>query len=159
MKTSILIFFLGVAALAAGAADANLSELPESAKVSRCVLNSKDRTNDDTITLTSVPDLISNLQMVSISHTRAGVPAPGYSITIDCNAVVYILVNDIGNPTIPASWKKLDIKTEWQINSVKATDSIYAQYFTPGKVDIPGHDGKGDRYYGIPNVALIKPDK
>lgn len=141
------------------AVDANLSNLPQEAKVSRCVINGKDRTNDNTIVITAVPNLINNLQMVSIPYIKPGAPAPAYSITIDCPAVVYILVHDVGKPNIPKEWKKLDIKVELQVNSLKGTDSVYAQYFTAGKVEIPGHDGKEVKNYGLPNAVLIKPDK
>lgn len=156
-----LALLLAAAALACGATEAvNFCDLPEKAKVSHMAINSKNRTNDDTVTVTAVPPALDKLPMVSIPRGEPGKPGAGYSFTIDKPATVYILVADTGAPAIPPEWVKLEnTEVAWKVKNVTGKDFVYSRKFPAGKVEIPPHNGKGDKAYGLPNTALVKPVK
>jgi len=102
------------------------------------------------------PKTLEGLPCVTIARGETGAPAPGFAFAIDKPATVYLAVHDRGEANLPAGWEKTDMRVRWTAGARTAyTDTIYRKDFPAGKVEVPGHQGKGGNYYGIPNMAIV----
>lgn len=109
--------------------------------------------NSDKYKITNVPDKLIGSYFVTVPRGDGMKPASGYTFTVSNRSEVYLLVHDRGEPSIPAGWEKTSLKVTWE---GQYADTVYKRVFEPGKVIIPGHNGKLDNgYYGVPNAALV----
>ncbi|MBS1370335.1 MAG: hypothetical protein HPZ91_10310 [Lentisphaeria bacterium] len=150
-----MIGILGIvaAALAAGAADVQVSDLTGGAKTSEFKLYGKNRVANASFPVTALPAGLAGETLVSAPRGAANQAGAAYSVSIDRPAKVYLLVQDRGKPAIPEGWTKVPATVCWGDNY---TDTVYLKEFdAPGKVEVPAHDGKQQNNFGIPSALVI----
>lgn len=105
--------------------------------------------------VTRVPQKLSGLAHVAVRRGDYHEPAPPYSFVVDRDVVVYLSVDDRGDPRLGDGWRKTGMNLEW---GGSYTDSIYVKEFKKGRVDVPGNDveHKPDAY-GMPHLCFIEP--
>jgi hypothetical protein len=103
------------------------------------------------------PKTLEGLPCVTVGRGETNVPAPGYTFTVDKPVTVFLAVHDRGDAGLPAGWEKTDLRIKWQPGQGAAhTDTLYRKDFPAGKVEVPGHQGRAGRYFGIPNMAIVR---
>ena len=107
--------------------------------------------------LVKIPGSLLGLDYVTIARGDYTTEAPGYSFEVEQDVFVFLAIHDRGNPQLPGDWKKTDDKITWKTGDLTFTDTVYVKRFPKGLINIPGHNGKDGSYYGIPNMAIIKP--
>ncbi len=118
---------------------------PPASGVARC---------SEKFTLKDVPDELSGLAGVTIRRGDYHLPAPGYSFTVDRDVVVYLVVDDRGEPGLDGTWLKTGLEVGWE----GYVDSVYLREFKAGQIDVPARDVEhGPGAYPLPNMCFIKP--
>lgn len=146
--------------LPAAAADVKLSALTGGAKAAKMTLNGNQRNTNGPFLFTVIPEELKGLTIVTVPRGNMGKPGTAFSVTVNQPATVYLLVHDRGTATVPADWKKTNMKIHWRVGGEKYTDTVYEKQVKSGKVDAPAHNGKDKAgSYGIPNALVIKPAK
>lgn len=105
--------------------------------------------------VTRLPEKLARLARVTVRRGDYHEPASPYSFVVDHDVVVYLSVDDRGDPQPGDGWRKTDMKLEW---GGSYTDSIYVKEFAKGRVDVPGNGvahKPGD--YGLPHLSFIEP--
>ena len=103
----------------------------------------------------SYPDIFRNAQTVCLPRGNAFEPGRGFSFQIDRECDVYLIVHKRGKPDLPG-WTLTPIKAYWGIGATIANEEdVYKKHFKAGRVDIPPHNGKAGKLYGMPHAAVI----
>lgn len=104
---------------------------------------------------TSYPDIFRNARTVCLPRGSAFEPGRGFSFQIDRECDIYLIVHRRGKPDLPG-WTLTPIKTYWGIGATIANEEdVYKKHFKAGRVDIPPHNGKVGKLYGMPHAAVI----
>ena len=105
-------------------------------------------------TLKGLPDELRGMACVTIRRGDFHQPAPGYSFTVDRDVVVYLGVDDRGEPDLDDSWEATNMSLEWDGHS----DSVYVGRFKAGRVTVPARDAEhGPNAYPLPNICFVGP--
>ena len=104
---------------------------------------------------TSYPDIFRNARTVCLPRGSAFEPGRGFSFQIDRECDIYLIVHRRGKPDLPG-WTLTPIKTYWGIGATIANEEdVYKKHFKAGRVDIPPHNGRVGKLYGMPHAAVI----
>ncbi|NQU45252.1 glycoside hydrolase family 16 protein [bacterium] len=109
-----------------------------------------------TANYTSVPDQLLGSEAVivrRVSATEAPVP---WTLAVSQLVTVYLLVQERGDPGLPAEWEKTDMTATWKAGEHSYKDIVYRRDFEAGEVDIPTHQGKMGEWSAFPHVVIVK---
>ncbi|MBM4017440.1 MAG: FAD-dependent oxidoreductase [Planctomycetes bacterium] len=121
------------------------------------VLDAATTRCSDQFSLVERPKEWDGLTCVTIARGSTSAPAPAFAFEADKPVTVYLAVHERGDFKLPAGWEKTDLRVRWQPGTgAPHTDAVYRRDFPAGKVEIPGHTGFDGRYFGIPNMAVVR---
>ncbi|MCK4627826.1 MAG: chitobiase/beta-hexosaminidase C-terminal domain-containing protein, partial [Sedimentisphaerales bacterium] len=133
--------------------EVNISNLPQALGAATGLLSMDSLRCSDQYNFNELPSELLGFNYVSINRGDGMQPAPAYSVTVDMPVTAYLLLQDRGDPTIPADWQQAGITSRWLSDY---TDTIYWNNYPAGTVDIPGHDGIDYAgWYGVPCMAVV----
>jgi hypothetical protein len=105
--------------------------------------------------LTSLPDELAKIELVSAKRGDAGQPGLPYHFIVNQPVTVYLGVQDLGDAKLDPAWKKTDLTLGWD----GKTDAVYKREFPAGTVYIPAHPGGKDGKFGAPHLAFVQGSK
>ncbi len=145
---TVLMLGLSVAACAQDTQPL-LSGVPASHELITLERQAKRMTNQ-THVFTSVPEsLAGTLAVIPHRGPSTSEPGPGYTVTLERPAAVYLAVHKRGQPTIPEVWKPTGLTIGWGNHE----DDVYVRIAQAGEVAVPEHDGKAGGF-GVPHMLL-----
>ena len=110
--------------------------------------------SSDKFAIKELPDELRDLLSVTVRRGDYHQPAPGYSFTVDRDALVYLAVDDRGESGLDDTWQKTDLSLQWNGHS----DSVYVRPFKGGRVTVPARDVEhGPDAYPLPNMCFVGP--
>ncbi|NQT35870.1 MAG: hypothetical protein HQ581_00185 [Planctomycetes bacterium] len=105
--------------------------------------------------VTRLPRKLAGLAHVTVRRGDFHDPVPAYSFAVDRDVVVYLSVDERGDPRPGDGWRKTEMKLEW---GGTYTDSVYVKEFGKGRVDVPGNDVEHTPgAFGMPHLCFVEP--
>jgi len=115
--------------------------------------SSSIRRCSDKFAVTERPPELAGLARVTIGRGDFHDPTPGYSFTVNQEVIVYMAVDDRGDPSVPDGWEKTGMTMKWG----EYSDTVYKRQFPKGRVAIPGHDTPHSQdAYNLPNMCFVR---
>ncbi len=103
--------------------------------------------------ISSIPESLAALPMVTIKRGDWHKPAAGYSFEINQPATVFLAVDQRGAPELDRRWVPTDMELRWGKNH---RDRIYKRDFSAGAVQIPANDVEHTKgAFGMPHTAFV----
>lgn len=129
------------------------ADVPDSAIQVHVELGEKRLSNQAHI-FTTIPEQLRGRPAISPHRgPSTSKPGPGYSVTVNRPAALYLAVHHRGQPAVPEAWKLTGLTLGWGGHE----DNIYVQIVEPGRVTVPEHDGKAGGY-GVPHMLIASDD-
>jgi len=118
---------------------------PSTLRVPRCA---------EKFTVEPVPEELCGTVSLAVRRGDYHRPAPGYSFGVDRDVVVFLAVDDRGQPELDGSWQPTGLKLRWN----GYTDTVYRKTFPAGRVEVPGRRRPHrPGAYPLPNLVFVRP--
>ena len=107
--------------------------------------------------ITKIPESLAGFKCYPLERGLGTKPGRGASVQLNAPAEVYLAVMQRGTPSIDSSWEKTHLRLEWSVAGKSFSDVLYKKAAPAGRLEVPEHNGKTKKQYGLPHLLMVPP--